>query len=57
MNHYGNESVPAWIYLALQGSDALVWLVKDLAFPDARFHQPATFGAGIRSRRRSSWMS
>jgi isoprenylcysteine carboxyl methyltransferase (ICMT) family protein YpbQ len=49
MNRYGNESVAAWIYLALQGSYALVWLVKDLAFPDARFHQPATIGAGIAS--------
>jgi len=49
MNLYGNQSVAAWIYLALQGSYALVWLVKDLAFPDAKFHQPATIGAGIAS--------
>jgi hypothetical protein len=49
MVHYGNDSVAAWIYLALQGSYALVWLVKDLAFPDARFHHPATIGAGIAS--------
>jgi hypothetical protein len=49
MKHYGNESVAAWVYLALQGSYALVWLVKDLAFPDAKFHQPATIGAGIAS--------
>ena len=49
MHHYGNASVAAWIYLALQGSYALVWLVKDLAFPDAKFHQPATIGAGIAS--------
>src|SRR5262245_66650715 len=47
MSHYGNESVAAWIYLALQGSYAFVWLVKDLSFPDAKFHQPATIGAGI----------
>ncbi len=49
MHHYGNERVAAWIYLALQGSYALVWLVKDLAFPDAKFHQPATIGAGLAS--------
>jgi protein-S-isoprenylcysteine O-methyltransferase Ste14 len=49
MNHYGNESVAAWIYLALQGSYALVWLVKDRAFPDAKFHRPSTIGAGIAS--------
>jgi hypothetical protein len=49
MVRYGNRSVAAWIYLALQGSYALVWLVKDLAFPDAKFHQPATIGAGLAS--------
>ena len=46
---YGNDSVAAWIYLALQGSYALVWLVKDLAFPDAKFQERATIGAGIAS--------
>src|SRR5262245_4727744 len=49
MNQYRNESAAAWIYLALQGSYALVWLVKDRTFPDAKFHQPATIGAGIAS--------
>ena len=31
---YHNTSTAAWIYLAMHGSYGLVWMVKDLAFPD-----------------------
>ena len=49
MIRYGNVSAAAWIYLAMQGSYGLVWVIKDLAFPDPRFHEPVTIGAGIAS--------
>ena len=32
---YHNTSAAAWIYLAMHGSYGLVWIIKDLAFPDA----------------------
>ncbi len=31
---YHNTSTAAWIYLAMHGSYGLVWIIKDLAFPD-----------------------
>src|SRR5262252_923752 len=46
---YHNKSVAAWIYLAMHGASCLVWLVKDLAFPDPNFQKRITIGAGIAS--------
>jgi protein-S-isoprenylcysteine O-methyltransferase Ste14 len=46
---YGNVTAAAWIYLAMQGSYGLVWVIKDLAFPDPRFQEAVTIGAGIAS--------
>jgi protein-S-isoprenylcysteine O-methyltransferase Ste14 len=46
---YHNTSTAAWIYLAMQGASSLVWLIKDLAFPDPNFHKRITIGAGIAS--------
>jgi len=31
---YQNFSAAAWIYAAMQSSYGLVWIIKDLAFPD-----------------------
>ena len=44
---YQNFSAAAWIYTAMQSSYGLVWIVKDLAFPDPSFQRLATVGAGI----------
>ena len=46
---YHNTSAAAWIYLAMHGSCCLVWIIKDLAFPDPNFQKPITIGAGIAS--------
>jgi hypothetical protein len=46
---YHNFSAAAWIYTAMQSSYGLVWIIKDLAFPDPSFQRRATVGAGIAS--------
>ena len=46
---YQNFSAAAWIYAAMLSSYGLVWIVKDLAFPDPSFQRFATVGAGIAS--------
>jgi len=45
--YYQNTSTAAWIYLALHGGYGLVWLIKDLAFPDPNWQIKITIGAGI----------
>jgi protein-S-isoprenylcysteine O-methyltransferase Ste14 len=47
MVYYQNTSVSAWIYLALHGTYGLVWLFKDLAFPDPNWQKRITIGGGI----------
>jgi protein-S-isoprenylcysteine O-methyltransferase Ste14 len=47
MAYYGNTSAAAWIYLALHGSYGLVWLLKDLAFPDPNWQTRVTILGGI----------
>lgn len=47
MGWYDNTSIAAWIYLALHGSYGLVWLLKDLAFPDPAWQKRVTIGGGI----------
>jgi len=37
-------SQAAWIYLAMNGSYGLIWLLKDLTFPDASWQRRCTFG-------------
>ncbi|MCB1554783.1 MAG: DUF1295 domain-containing protein [Xanthomonadales bacterium] len=44
---YGNASTAAWIYLALHGTYGLVWLLKDLCFPDPSWQARVTIGGGI----------
>lgn len=38
-------STAAWIYLALHGSYGLVWILKDLAFPDPGWQVRVTWGS------------
>jgi protein-S-isoprenylcysteine O-methyltransferase Ste14 len=40
-------STAAWIYLALHGSYGVVWLVKDLAFPDRTWQVRVTVGSAL----------
>ncbi len=47
MWYYQNTSTAAWIYLALHGGYGLVWLIKDLAFPDPNWQVRITIGGGI----------
>ncbi|MEE4173444.1 MAG: DUF1295 domain-containing protein [Xanthomonadales bacterium] len=47
MAWYGNTTTAAWIYLALHGSYGIVWIIKDLAFPDPAWQQRVTIGGGI----------
>jgi protein-S-isoprenylcysteine O-methyltransferase Ste14 len=44
---YQNTSTAAWVYLALHGSYGLVWIVKDLAFPDPAWQHRVTVGGGV----------
>ena len=57
-------TVTAWTYLALHGSYGLIWLLKDVVMPDARWQTRITFGGafmtfalvlGLYWLRRSSW--
>lgn len=44
---YGNTSAEAWVYLALHGTYGVCWILKDLAFPDARWQVRITFGGAV----------
>jgi protein-S-isoprenylcysteine O-methyltransferase Ste14 len=46
---YQNYSPAAWVYLALHGSYGLVWILKDLAFPDPNWQKKVTILGGINS--------
>src|SRR5215475_14975420 len=41
---YHNNTTAAWIYLGMQCTYGLVWLIKDLTFPDRNFHKLITIG-------------
>ncbi|MBM3900420.1 MAG: DUF1295 domain-containing protein, partial [Gemmatimonadetes bacterium] len=45
--YYGATGAPAWTYLALHGSYGLVWLLKDLAFPDPKWQVRVTIAGGL----------
>ncbi|MBC7917990.1 MAG: DUF1295 domain-containing protein [Rhodoferax sp.] len=45
--YYGVTSTAAWVYLALHGTYGLVWLIKDVAFPDASWQARVTLLGGI----------
>ena len=43
---YGNQSMAAWMYLAMHGSYGLAWFIKDMAFPDPGWQKRVTLGGG-----------
>jgi protein-S-isoprenylcysteine O-methyltransferase Ste14 len=45
--YYYNTSAAVWIYTAMHGSYGLVWILKDVAFPDANWQRRITIGGGI----------
>jgi protein-S-isoprenylcysteine O-methyltransferase Ste14 len=45
--YYRSWSPAAWVYLAMHGSYGLVWVLKDLAFPDPRWQRRITIAAGF----------
>jgi len=45
--YYDNMSTNAWIYTAMQGSYGLVWILKDMAFPDTGWQRRITIGGGV----------
>ena len=47
MAYYGNTSTAAWVYLALHGSYGLVWILKDVAFPDPNWQVRVTVPASF----------
>lgn len=44
---YGNTSTAAWVYVAMHGAYGVVWILKDLAFPDPSWQQRVTIAGGI----------
>ena len=44
---YQNFNTAAYVYLALHGGYGLVWLIKDVCFPDAGWQKKVTLGAGL----------
>ena len=42
-----NTTTAAWIYLAMHGTYGLVWIIKDVAFPDRSWQARITIGGGI----------
>lgn len=49
MWYYQNTSAAAWIFLALHGGYGLIWLIKDVAFPDANWQRRVTFMGAVNS--------
>ena len=47
IGYYGNHSMAVWIYLAMHGSYGLVWILKDLTFPDPSWQKKATIAGGL----------
>lgn len=45
--YYENYATNVWIYTAMQGSYGLVWIMKDVAFPDSNWQRRITIGGGI----------
>ncbi|MEM1080906.1 MAG: hypothetical protein AAGH65_04925 [Pseudomonadota bacterium] len=47
MAYYDNWSTLAWVYWALHGGYGIVWLIKDLAFPDPSWQRRITIAGGL----------
>ena len=43
MNYFNNYSKGAYVYLSLHGSYGLIWLLKDMIFPDKSIHVKTCF--------------
>lgn len=44
---YDNFSIQAWVYLALHGSYGIIWILKDLVFPDQKWQVNITPGGAL----------
>ncbi len=44
---YQNDTTAAFVYLAMHGGYGIVWLIKDLCFPDSGWQKKVTIGAGL----------
>jgi len=47
MLFFDNYSTQAWVYLALHGSYGMIWVLKDVIFPDAKWQVKITIGGGL----------
>jgi len=47
MWHFHNWSAAAFLYLGLHGTYALLWLLKQVIFPDKRFAEPIPLRSGV----------
>ncbi len=47
MMGFDNFSLPAWIYLSLHGTYGLLWLLKDLIYPDKQWEQPISWSGAL----------
>ena len=47
MNEFNNYSLGAYLYLAIHGSYGMLWLTKDIAFPDSSWEGKMTIFACI----------
>lgn len=47
MWHYDHWGPLPWVYLALHGTYAWLWLVKERTFPDRRFAEPIPLWMGV----------
>ena len=49
MNYFNNFSTGMYLYLFLHGSYGILWVVKDITFPDFKFNVMAKLGSCIGS--------
>ena len=42
MIYFRNFSLGAWVYLCLHGSYGMLWMLKDITFPDKSFRRKVT---------------
>lgn len=47
MQAYGRWTTDAWVYLGLHGTYGVLWLMKDLTFPDPNWQKRVTFGGAF----------
>jgi protein-S-isoprenylcysteine O-methyltransferase Ste14 len=43
----GDFSLAAFLYMALHGSYGILWIVKDIAFPDTSWRRPCSIGSAV----------